>query len=544
MILNIFKQPAFTEKDFLPTSWSRDMVFALRIYIVLKAIIASIASFSFSYSSVENFNKIEIFQIYCWAVIVYSVVQYFTTTNRDQPLKNITFLFFALDLSFITLIASTQSSEVATTPLLMYICIASASMILRLRLGIILAIFAITITIFEHYIREETESINSTMNMLSIEIVGILFSCYFLALLARRVRSEEIKTKIETARSTALIDINHELIQNLEMGIIVIDGNGHVETCNPAAASLFNKDNADDIKSISELDFKLKKLWRKWINGTISENAQLTIGEDEIQLDVLFSKLGQEGKFSKITLSTETLLREQAQRYSLERMGRMASAIAHEIRNPLTSITTANELLSHSSDATPSLQKPISIISRNSLRINQIIEDILAIGHSKQADMQKIELPTWVKVFLGDYIESKNIDQECFIEISRKDSRDDLTINFSASHLKQILTNLCDNALLHGKSNSKNPVVIKLRTQNNKVFLEVFSPGETIDRDEASKIFEPFYTTKANQGGTGLGLYLCQQICELNLGFISHKRYANGNGFKISFYSKNIDISI
>ena len=55
--------------------------------------------------------------------------------------------------------------------------------------------------------------------------------------------------------------------------------------------------------------------------------------------------------------------------------------------------------------------------------------------------------------------------------------------------------------------------------------------------EASDRLFEPFYTTKANEGGTGLGLYLCQQICELNLSFISHKRYNNGNGFKIMFFS-------
>ena len=537
MIPTIFNRPAFIEKDFLPTEWSRDMVLALRIYIFLKILIASISLASDPNPFSENLGTVGFFQIYCWSIIFYSFIQYITTTNREQPLKNVTFLFFALDISLITLITSTQTADTSTTPLLMYICIGSASMILRLRLGIVLAIFACIITIFEYYQRHEFS--NTQINVLGIQVVVILFSCYFFALLARRARSAEIKTKIETARSTALIDINHELVQNLDMGIIVLDGNGLVETCNPAAANLFNKNDIHSILSINDLSPKLKHLWEDWINRKISDKTRFTYDQTKTDIDVLFSKLGQEGKFSKITLFTETLLREQAQRYSLERMGRMASAIAHEIRNPLTSITTASELLQKNKEPSLNIQKPISIISRNTARINHIIEDILAISRSKQVDLQEINLCTWIYAFLDEYLETKDQTKKYFIEVSNEQKKiDKLIVNFSASHLKQILTNLCDNALLHGVSSANDPIVIKLFELQNKIFLEVFSPGKPIEKEKATKIFEPFYTTKANQGGTGLGLYLCQQICELNLGVISHESYKSGNGFKISFFSK------
>ena len=533
----LLQQSAFVEKDFFPTAWTRDMLLALRIYIGLKVFVASSALFSIFFSSSSSGSNIEEsgnLAIYCWIVIVYSFVQYITTTDKEQPLKDVTFLFFALDIASITLVASTQEFSVATAPLLMFICIASASMIMRLRLGIALAFFAILLTIIEQSIRYFSGNpIN--WSAIGLEIVGILFSCYFLALLARRAKYSEIDNKKETARSNALIDINDELVQNLETGVIVIGDNGKVETCNPAAARLFGRQHAFDIDELSQLNQNLKELWENWSKGIVADNTILERQDDNPSIDILFSKLGTKGNFSKITLFTESLLREQAQKYSLERMGRMASAIAHEIRNPLTSIMTAIELLQDSAKDQEN-EKTIAAISRNTLRINQIIEDVLAIGHSKQADLDKFDLALWSKVFLNDYIESKGEAYNSHIKISNK-STEPVFIRFSQSHLKQVLTNLFDNAVIHGTSSEEEPIILSIYDENKNAMIEVFSPGKKVHAEESNKLFEPFYTTKANEGGTGLGLYLCQQICELNLSFISHKRYHNGNGFKIDFFS-------
>ena len=532
--LNSFaKQPAFIDQDFFPSAWTKDMVLALRIYIALKIIIASAALFSI-FMNDAGLNETGNLAIYCWIVIVYSFVQYITTTDDSQPLKDITFLFFGLDIAAVTLIANTQEFSTATAPMLMFICIASASMILRLRLGILLAIFAIFLAIaeqgFRHFSGEPT-----SFSILGLEIVGILFSCYFLALLARRAKNLEIDSKKETARSTALIDINDELVQNLDTGVIVIGEKGKVETCNPAAARLFGRQHAFDVRQLSQLDVNLEALWKQWSKGKVRDNAVLESYENDSNIDVLFSKLGTKGNFSKITLFTESLLREQAQKYSLERMGRMASAIAHEIRNPLTSMMTAIEIL-QTSEENEDKDKSIAAISRNTNRINQIVEDVLAIGQSKPVDLENFDLSLWAKVFLKDYIDTKGPDYNSHIKIVTK-TKDPVYIRFSQSHLKQVLTNLFDNAILHGFNSQEKPIILSINNARKNAALEVFSPGKKMSSEDSSRLFEPFYTTKANEGGTGLGLYLCQQICELNLSFISHKRYDNGNGFIITFFS-------
>jgi len=286
---SIKNQPTFIEQDFFPTAWTKDMLLALRIYICLKVFIASSALFSifFNGSGLEKSGNLA---IYCWMVIVYSFVQYITTTDKEQPLKDITFLFFGLDIASITLVASTQEFSASTAPLLMVICIASASMIMRLRLGIILAIFAIALTLAEQTFRYFSKG-GVNWSATGLEIVAILFTCYFLALLARRAKHLEIDSKKESARSTALIDINDELVQNLDTGVIVIGDKGKVETCNPAAARLFDRQHAFDVYELDQLSTDLENLWKNWVKGKVPDNAILEKSEGQPHIDVLLTIL-------------------------------------------------------------------------------------------------------------------------------------------------------------------------------------------------------------------------------------------------------------
>jgi len=541
-IHSIFKQPTFIESDFVPTRWSQDMLLALRIYIGLKLFIVCFALFTIQIPQAESLNPsdLKLYQAFCLFIFTYTLIQGSIVTRYKQPLKRFTFLFFALDIVLIAAISHFQLATQATMPLLMYVCIAAAAMILRLKLGLSLAIFAITLVSADKFLLFYIQNLEIKYNQLAIQIVGILFSCYFLAILARRAHSAEIEKFEEEERSKALIDINHELVQNLNTGIIVVNKAGIIETCNPAAMNIFT-DGSKEIGHLKDLDHALYKEWLQWSDHSHSKSIKLSknnIGSESL-MGIVFSPLGEKGDFSKITLHTESSLREQAQQYSLERMGRMASAIAHEIRNPLTSISAASELLSQENIDKKTSEKSIEIIGRNSSRINNIIEDVLDIGRSKKVDMEEFNIAVWLKEsFIPEYDESHQQKRGDSFKI-KKTNTGELSIHFSKSHLKQVLGNLCDNAFIHGEITTKQPLTFKIENESNNISLEVFNHGNAIDKAGARKLFEPFFTTREQKGGTGLGLYLCKQICELNLATIQHKRYGNGNGFIIEFHTNN-----
>jgi len=150
------------------------------------------------------------------------------------------------------------------------------------------------------------------------------------------------------------------------------------------------------------------------------------------------------------------------------------------------------------------------IIKQHSNRINAIIEDIMQISRGHVASPDSILLKPWLQQFMDSFCLGSNASHDCF-EFDM--TAEDLSIVFDAGHLNRILTNLCHNAKMHG--NADLPITIKVYTDNkNAVCIEVDDQGEGISPEERDKIFEPFYTT--NHKGSGLGLYIVSQLCELN----------------------------
>ncbi|MFZ9040008.1 MAG: sensor histidine kinase, partial [Gammaproteobacteria bacterium] len=102
-------------------------------------------------------------------------------------------------------------------------------------------------------------------------------------------------------------------------------------------------------------------------------------------------------------------------------------------------------------------------------------------------------------------------------------------------HLAQILTNLCTNAVVHGDNDD--PITIRVfATEAYPLCIEVADRGPGVDAEILDQIFEPFYTT--SHEGSGLGLYICGQLCELNNAFITARaNQFNGTSFILQMTS-------
>ena len=104
------------------------------------------------------------------------------------------------------------------------------------------------------------------------------------------------------------------------------------------------------------------------------------------------------------------------------------------------------------------------------------------------------------------------------------------------SHLRQVLWNLCDNAVKYASETGG--ILVELQTGRTKrtgqPYLEVLDQGHGVDPAMADKIFEPFFT--ARSGGTGLGLYISKELCELNRAVLTYlDRESGGSVFRIVF---------
>ncbi len=335
--------------------------------------------------------------------------------------------------------------------------------------------------------------------------------------LVMRVRSSEQLIQ-QRERDVALLSaLNQEVIENLEAGVIVLNRNDQIRHINQAAMDMLHLGKLKSV-SLQKDSPKLLDAMESWRKTTTEAATFLPdeTGIDNIQIS--FRRLQSEGQPNTlIFLNDVSPIRDSMQQAKLASLGHLTANIAHEIRNPLGAISYAAELLHENEDIGDDEQRMVEIINQHTLRINNIIEDILKISRSNPTVRESIDLHRWLPAFVDDFCQSGLAPAETF-EVEIEDPVPNLL--FDTGHLNQVLTNLCTNACVH--ADSSQPITLRVyATAAYPLCIEVADRGPGIDADMLDQIFEPFYTTRHQ--GSGLGLYICGQLCELNNAFISAK---------------------
>ncbi len=144
-----------------------------------------------------------------------------------------------------------------------------------------------------------------------------------------------------------------------------------------------------------------------------------------------------------------------------------------------------------------------------------------------------MSLGPWLEEFAGEFVSTLEL-QEGELEISEMPA--DLEVRMDRSHLRQVLWNLCDNAVKYASETGG--ILVELHADRmqgqGRPFVEVRDHGLGVDSATADKMFEPFYTERS--GGTGLGLYISRELCELNRATLFYlDRPGGGSIFRIVF---------
>jgi len=213
----------------------------------------------------------------------------------------------------------------------------------------------------------------------------------------------------------------------------------------------------------------------------------------------------------------------------LAAMGRMSAGIAHEIRNPLAAIAQANALMGE--DATTPTQRRLSqMVGDNVNRLKRIIDDILAVAPGARPPAPIIDLVDQLALIVQDWRQTHSLpdgpDSRLRVDIAGL-TRPTAKARFEPDHLRRILINLLDNANRHcaGQTGS---VELRLRHQPHAgtagmIVLSVLNDGDMIPPDTERALFEPFFSTRSR--GTGLGLYICRELCERHGASIDYRQH-------------------
>ena len=213
----------------------------------------------------------------------------------------------------------------------------------------------------------------------------------------------------------------------------------------------------------------------------------------------------------------------------LAAIGRLTANIAHEIRNPLGSISHAAQLLHEEPEGTAATRRLLGIIHDNTQRLNRMVNDVLGLNRGQTAHLETVGIEEFVRQFVTEFAETENADPRVF----RVRADASLTVTFDRQHLNQILWNLCRNALRHcrGKFGSVS-IVAHLVRASRVVKLDVIDDGAGVAPAVRGGLFEPFVTAAA--GGTGLGLYIARELCVANGATLDYVESSAGAQFTLT----------
>jgi len=214
-------------------------------------------------------------------------------------------------------------------------------------------------------------------------------------------------------------------------------------------------------------------------------------------------------------------------------VGEMAAGLAHEIRNPLASISGSSQLLRESPDIPEDASTLLEIIERESKRLNVLISDFLSYTGTSIRSVARVRVTSLLREVAGAIRTGEGREKNLRIEdVATKE----LEVEGDAAQLKQVVWNLVRNAVQSTPPGGR--IIVdafeQIRHGARYAVLTVSDSGVGIDPQNLEKIFNPFFTTK--EGGTGLGLSISQRIVHHHKGFIEARSHpGQGSTFSVFF---------
>ena len=209
--------------------------------------------------------------------------------------------------------------------------------------------------------------------------------------------------------------------------------------------------------------------------------------------------------------------------------GRVARTIAHEVRNPLTNISLAAEQLQELADQNSESSMLLDMISRNGIRINQLISDLLNATKAIELNIKKTNINKVLDKALEMAADRIDLSQ---VRVEKKYADNICDVSIDEEKIKIAFLNIIVNAI---EAMEKNKGVLFLRTKSagDQCIVEIEDNGSGMDEDTLQKLFEPYFTNKPK--GNGLGLTNCQNIILSHRGKITvQSKVGKGSRFIVT----------
>ncbi|HEY6767510.1 MAG TPA: ATP-binding protein [Candidatus Sulfotelmatobacter sp.] len=342
---------------------------------------------------------------------------------------------------------------------------------------------------------------------------------YLAGLLTAKLRQVRVQLKDTSGALKNLQALHENIIQSISSGLITTGLDGCITLVNTAAQKLLERSSAEvDGMPVNDLFLDpIPSVERKNSHGEVRFDTPGRFRKTaRIRVEALeVPERGVLGYVYVVDDLTEIrrLEREVRMQDRLAAVGRLAAAIAHEIRNPLTSIAGSVSMLSGIPELNEEHRRLLGIVTRESQRLNSIISDFLAYSRVKQYHFDKVDLVQLVEDTLT-LMDHRMVAENTGITIERRFVSLEAWAIADGDKIKQVFWNFCENAVRAMTKGGTLTVGLDLVGEEWQIGFT--DTGSGMSPQQTEKIFEPFQSNF--EGGTGLGLAIVYQIVQAHEG--------------------------
>jgi len=354
---------------------------------------------------------------------------------------------------------------------------------------------------------------------LLIHIVGFVLVAILVSYLTESLRRTRQSLEEERERARQFAALTDHVVRSVTAGILASNMEGAVLHLNPAGSGILGIEDPDSVvgRSLEEL---LPLEGARWglllIRARRGQPVRMegVTPDGKLRLGLTISRLKDEmGSQVGFVVNFQDLAeveRESERQRLQERMaavGELAARVAHEIKNPLASISGSAQMLSSQVSVDPTAQRLLSIVVEESRRLSNILDGFLAYTRPPQSTRTLCDLVPLLRdlVEILRRSEQRQPNQDIVLELP-----DELPIFANEHQMQQLAWNLCLNALDAMPDGGR--LLISGEVSDGQVILRWCDTGAGMEEDVRLHAFEPFVTTKP--GGTGLGLAIVYTVVD------------------------------
>ncbi len=422
----------------------------------------------------------------------------------------------AIDLLFIVGAYFDPHTPATTLATYLYPILAAHGWFLRSRIALSHAALAtITLLLAELLLRS-----GSVQAITQAALVG---AGYFLLtllgmLLGRSAEESEHRVAQRSADVRRLAHINQVVINELDDGVLVVGARGQIVMANPQATRWLGGDEAAMQwgAQLIELSPDLHARWQAFFaSGSTLNAAPIRTRDGQRSLLPHMMPVDLEERAATLVFLEDMEQAEaQAQQIKLAALGRLSASIAHEIRNPLSAIRQAAQLIGEEVAERPEAKALTAMIDKNVERIDRIVRDVSLLGRRDRGTPVAVEIEAVIAELVDDLCATLPAPRSAF----RIATQGHAAIYVDRGHFEEMLVNLLSNAWRHStKADHSVAITVTVEDDMQRAVVTVMDDGCGVAADIADRIFEPFYS---GSGSTGLGLYLVRELALANGGSV------------------------